>query len=334
VRFVVVGTGFGEQHVRWLTEIPGVTVTALCYRGDREKAARIAERYGIPNIDSDARSVIRSGEVDAVSVVTPPETHEELLTAGLDAGLTVFSDKPLAADGDTAKRLAQRAEQSGAAAFVTFQWRSNRALHRLVELRRDGFLGTVLQANLEFHHNFLGRPETSWPWRHDSRSVGAGTVSDQGVHLFDALRWLIGQEWAVEDARSSVAFAQRLHQGRAVGGGAEDLADVWLSSASGVPARVLTSRVSAHRQLRVELHGTGGSLCAELDPDDGSGQLQIIPRDADRRTEEFPADPMNVYKLALADDKGLIEAPTFADGARAQSLMDEAVRRMRKTARP
>ncbi|SCF06598.1 Predicted dehydrogenase [Micromonospora haikouensis] len=334
MRFAVVGTGFGEQHVRWITDIPGMAVTVLCYREDKAKAARIAQQFNIPRIDPDPLSVLRSGDVDAVCVVTPPETHNELLVAGLDAGLTAISDKPLAADVDTANRLAQHAERRQADAFVTFQWRANRALRRIGQLQRDGLFGRVRQVSLEFHHSFLGQTKTPWPWRHDGRSAGAGTLSDQGVHLFDALRWLLGEEWVVDDARSSITFARRLHQDQSLDGGAEDIADVWLSSASGIPARVFTSRVSVHRQLRVEIHGSRAGVSASLDPDDGSGRLHIFKPDSDPQVEDFPADPMNIYKLFFSNRDELIGAPTFADGTRAQSLMDEAVRRFRKTERP
>ncbi|MFE0425826.1 Gfo/Idh/MocA family protein [Streptomyces sp. NPDC058953] len=333
MRFAVVGTGFGEQHVDWLTSMPGVTVEALCYRNDRLRATRIAKRFSIPIIESDPFSVIRSGRVDAVAVVTPPETHEELLKAAIDAGLTVVSDKPLAVDGDAANRLARQAEERGSAAFVTFQWRANQALREVARMRRDGFFGRILQGDLTFHHDFLSGPETQWPWRHTRQSAGAGTLADQGVHLFDLLRWLTGDEWAVDHVRSSVAFAQRLHHTGTIAAETEDLADVLLSSASGIPARVFTSRVSAHRQLRVELNGTQGGVIAVLDPDDGSGRLHIHQRGAASQVKEFPADAMNIYQLCLSTESSLTEAPTFVDGARSQSLLDEAMRKIRTTSR-
>lgn len=332
MRFAVVGTGFGEQHVSWLASVPGVTIEALCYRNDRSRATRIANRFSIPAIESDPLSVIRSGRVDAVSVVTPPETHEKYLTAALEAGLTTVSDKPLAMNGNEASRLTRYSQERGTPGFVTFQWRANPALREVDRLRRSGFLGRILQAEFAFHHDFLGSPETPWPWRHTQRSACAGTLADQSVHLLDLLRWLTDDEWTVTSARTCVAFAQRSHQGGTLAAETEDLADVQLTSVSGTPARVFTSRVSAHRQLRAELHGTEGSIIAVLDPDDGSALLHINPRGAESRVREFPADEMNIYRLFLAAGGPPPEAPTFADGARAQSLLDEAVRHTHKTA--
>ncbi|MFF5565771.1 Gfo/Idh/MocA family protein [Streptomyces sp. NPDC012623] len=333
MRFAVVGTGFGEQHVGWLASVPGVSVDVLCYRNDLSRAARLAKRFNIPVVDSDPLSVMRGGKIDAVSVVTPPETHEELLSAGLDAGLTVVSDKPLAVDGDAAGRLARAARVGGVPGFVTFQWRANRMLREVARMRRQGLFGRLLQSELVFHHDFLGRPETPWPWRHSRVAAGAGTLADQGVHLFDLLRWLVGEEWGVDSARSSVAFTRRSHHSGSIAGETEDLADVQLSSVSGVPARVFVSRVSAHRQLRVELHGTRGSVVAVADPGDGSGRLQVNTRGAAGHVRDFPADAMNVYRLILSPEGPPADAPTFADGARAQSLLDEAVRQLHRTAR-
>jgi len=100
-----------------------------------------------------------------------------------------------------------------------------------------------------------------------------------------------------------------------------------------VPSRVLTSRASVHRQLRVEIHGVLAGVSAVLDPDDGSGRLSVYKPAAEPRVETFPADAMNIYKLFLEDSRDLVGAPTFADGARAQRLLDDAVNHLRKTAR-
>lgn len=58
---------------------------------------------------------------------------------------------------------------------VTFQWRANPGFVRLRDLCAGGELGELVHADLEFRHNFLAGPETSWPWRHRRKSAGSGS---------------------------------------------------------------------------------------------------------------------------------------------------------------
>lgn len=341
MRFVVAGTGFGATHLQWLAECEQATVHALCYRTDRERAAELAGQWDVARISDDVHEVIAGGDVDALAVVSPPQTHEELIAAGLRAGLLVVSDKPLAADVAAARRLAEQARGTGGRAAVTFQWRANPALQRLRALCAGGDLGSVLRADLEFHHDFLAGSGTSWPWRHRRDTAGAGALGDQGVHLFDVLRWTVPGEWSVSAATALLAPQERhAPDGGTVVCETDDIAEVWLADAAGGRrARVLVSRISSgYRAVRVTLQGTAATALVQASPDSGEATLTVWAAGrSEPQVEQFAPDSMNPYRAVLATAAGEADGEQvagFDDGLAAQVLLAEALERGAGTPQP
>ena len=317
MRFAVIGAGFGENHLSWLAECDGVTVEALCYRNNATRARELARRFDVPRTSDDVAKVIADGGIDAIVVASPPDTHEELIGLGLDAGLTVVTDKPLTADVASAARLAQRGR--AARAMVTFQWRANPAFVRLRELCA-GPLGPLARVDLEFHHDFLAGPQTSWPWRHRLASAGAGTLGDQGVHLFDLLRWLAPGQWSVVHGTAAVLYPEREFGGLTLAAETEDIAEVLLADEQGpARSRVLVSRASpGRREVRVVAQGAGGVAEVRASPEDGSATLAVSAAE----TVRFGPNSMNPYRALLASNS----FADFEDGYRAQILLDDAMR--------
>lgn len=325
LRFLLVGTGFGEEHARWLANSDGAEVAAIGYRKDHQRAKALAKQHEVPTITDDPLNLIKKGGIEAVAIVSPPESHEALCAAGLSAGLLVVSDKPLAADIAAARRLAALAKGNAGRAAVTFQWRTHPALRQLRERCLAGEFGTIQHLDLEFHHDFLAGPATAWPWRHAAAAAGAGTLGDQGIHLLDLVRWLVPGSWEVEAARTSVTWPVRESSSGPVTAQTEDMAEVWLDDRAGSrTARVFTSRVSTgFREVRVLVQGSEGAAIAAISPDDGSGGVRFRAGAVPGHSEFGPTD-MNPYQSILGTGDSAAVA-SFEDGYAAQELMAAAL---------
>jgi predicted dehydrogenase len=78
--------------------------------------------------------------VDGVVVVTPTETHADVVTALLQRGVPLFVEKPLTADAASAQRIAGEAADR---AFVMHKWRYHQGVEELGRIARSGELGEV-----------------------------------------------------------------------------------------------------------------------------------------------------------------------------------------------
>ncbi|MEW6270711.1 MAG: Gfo/Idh/MocA family oxidoreductase, partial [Thermodesulfobacteriota bacterium] len=86
IRIGVIGTGFGVR-----VQIPGflesgeLEVVAVVSRSER-RAREVAARFAIPHALTDHRALLDLPQLDAVSVVTSPDTHPALVADALAAG--------------------------------------------------------------------------------------------------------------------------------------------------------------------------------------------------------------------------------------------------------
>jgi predicted dehydrogenase len=327
VKVGVIGLGFGATHLEWLAECPTLSLVALGYHRDRTRARRLADQHGVTEVTDDCLGLAADPRLAAVVVVSPPHTHLELARPALARSAVVVVDKPLAHTLDDARELSTIAASTGARTMVTFQWREHRGVQMLRDEFSLGALGSVLFVDITYHHDFLAGGATAWPWRHDSRTAGAGAMGDMGVHAFDLLRWITGLEWTVDDARLSRSSDVRDGPSGPVRCDTEDLALLTLT-AVGPPttARVMVSRASpGHRLLEITLVGTAGASRLRADPVDGSGRLDRLAEPPS--SEHIAASSLNPYPRLVGDiSRDARTVPDFAAGAAASSLVDAASR--------
>ena len=97
-RWAVVGTGtISESVVPDLMSCPGAEV-GLVHSRDGAKAARFADRFGVPSSTADYEAVLADDSIDAVYLATPFATHHAMARAALVAGKHVLVEKPMAMD--------------------------------------------------------------------------------------------------------------------------------------------------------------------------------------------------------------------------------------------
>src|SRR5690242_19282765 len=97
----VVGTGFGVlTHVRALRGA-GHEVRALVGR-DPDKTADRAKRCEVPHACTSLAEALDGGDIDMVTVATPPHTHASIVLDAVGAGKHVMCEKPFALDAGEA----------------------------------------------------------------------------------------------------------------------------------------------------------------------------------------------------------------------------------------
>ena len=93
LRVATVGAGYFSQfhHDAW--QRLGVRLVGVCDRDER-KAATFAERYGADAHFSDVNALLNQARPDLVDIVTPPDTHLELIDLVTERGIATVCQKP------------------------------------------------------------------------------------------------------------------------------------------------------------------------------------------------------------------------------------------------
>lgn len=200
MRLALVGAGrMGSAHARALAGAgPEIELAAVVEPSD-EAAARLpgsARRF------RDASELLAWDRVDAALVAVPTKVHQDVVSQLLDGGLPVLCEKPCGLSSEQTAALAQRARGARLTLHVGYWRRFVPELRELQARISDGALGEI---ELVLCTQWDERPPPA-SFR-DPVSSG-GIVVDMGVHEFDQLRWLTGQEIvAVTGVASSVLSA-------------------------------------------------------------------------------------------------------------------------------
>ena len=242
----LVGAGkHGERYIRHIHEdVPELSVCLLCRR-DRAAGRAQAERLGARYLD-DFRDLVSSPEIAAVIAVVPPTLNVEICTAAARAGKAILVEKPLAVAVAAGRTIRRAVEAAAVPCMVAHTLRFN----SVVRTVRDnlGRLGALHQVSLtqRFEPSLLD-------WLDDPRVSGGGNLLHTGVHSFDLLRFLTG-----ENPR-----AVRAETRRVVTLQSEDNFAAVFSFSGPLLAVVCGSRATASRSGGIEIAGEKGQIFAD-----------------------------------------------------------------------
>lgn len=172
-----------------------------------EAAAELAAKHGVPAFE---RLEDLFDVCSAVAFSVPPAVQAELGILAAKAGKALLLEKPLAADLDGAKRLADAIGEAGVASQMVFTFRYSPVTRAFLERARaiEPFGGYAANISGALH----GGPFAT-PWR-----LERGALLDVGPHMIDLLDAALGPVTAVRAHGDPLAWVGLLleHESGAV----------------------------------------------------------------------------------------------------------------------
>lgn len=151
---------------------------------DAEARQAAARRWGVERVYADLESMLREEQLDILSICTPSNAHAAGVQAAVDAGVpAVWCEKPLTVTVEEADAVLKAASRCIVAVNHTRRW--DQAYGTARGWLEAGRLGRLLAA-------------TAWY---------VNGVANIGSHLFDTLRFLLGEAewvWAAPDRSREV----------------------------------------------------------------------------------------------------------------------------------
>lgn len=186
----VVGVGkIGHKHAEILASTPDVTLGPLVDI-DGERAREVAR-----TLDTRAGSLEEAiAEADCLFVCTPDGAHVEATTAAIEAGCHTFVEKPLATTTEETEALREAAAGSDGVHMVGHVLRYDPRYRAVRDAVNEGELGELVSVTM---NRFVKR----------GRLRRTGGVSEPwmrlGVHDFDLLEWIAGEQIVSVGARDT-----------------------------------------------------------------------------------------------------------------------------------
>jgi myo-inositol 2-dehydrogenase/D-chiro-inositol 1-dehydrogenase len=266
-RLGLAGAGrMGRTHLAALAGSRQVRVTGLAEPDPATRAA--TAQPGLPGFAT-VTELLAAGDLDGILVAAPTSAHAPIVTEIAAAGLPVLCEKPCGLDTAQARVCAAAAARSGVLLQVAYWRRFVPELGALRQRIRAGELGQILAVNC---YQWDEAPPGA-----GFRGASGGIFADMGVHEFDQVRWLTGQEFGtlrVAAARSEPVSTD------------PDCGQVVAELDGGGTAMISLGRWHpAGDTCRAEVFGTAGTASVVfLPPGAGDGPFRAALR---RQAEDF-----------------------------------------------
>lgn len=325
LRVALIGTGwYGKNDLFRLIQVAPVHVVGLCDvdRNQLSEAAKmVAQRLKsgkTPRLYTDYRKMLAENQLDIVLIGTPDHWHALTAIEAMKAGANVYVQKPISVDVIEGEAMLAAARRYNRVVQVGTQRRST---PHLVEAKRNiveaGLLGKVAHVEMACYYHmrngsnppvqpvpdffdydmwtgpapmlpFVGLPHVSG-WRSRMEYCN-GIVGDMCIHMFDAVRWMLGLGWPKrisstggiyvdKKARSNISDTQSaLFE-------YDDLSCIWQHRTWGTPS-------DPEYPWSFILYGDKGTLKADVYKYDfiPEGKGAKIHRDVVYEKEKYPED--------------------------------------------
>ncbi len=279
MRIGVIGCGnISSTYLKNARSLGGITVSA-CADLDLERARARAEEFGVPRAYT-VEELLADPAIQLVVNLTIPQAHASVGRAVLEAGKSLYLEKPLALDREDGRALLEAARARGlrvGAAPDTFLGAGLQTCRTLID---EGAIGEPVAAMA----HMLGHGHESWhpdPAFYYKR--GGGPLFDMGPYYLTALVSLLGPVCSVVGA-ARATFPERTITSQPRAGERISVevpthtAAVLEFTSGAIATLVMSFDVWKSEAPRLEIHGSTGSLSVP-DPNTFGGPVRLYRAD-------------------------------------------------------
>jgi predicted dehydrogenase len=368
LRVAMIGYGFmGKVHShawrsvnRFFPDAPQVEMSLICGR-NASALEEARKTFGWLDSETDWKKVISRSDIDIVDICTAGDTHEEIALAALKAGKHVLCEKPLANNGQEAKRMADaavKAAKNGTKSMVAFNYRRVPALAVAKQLIEAGKIGTIFHVRANYLQDWIIDPEFPLVWRLNKKTAGSGALGDIAAHIIDASYFLTNSKITSVSGQLKTFIKERplpasytgLKAGASAGRGKVTVDDTAIFTANfdnGAVGTFEATRFAAGRKnaMSIEINGSKGSIYFNFEDMNEllfhdhtinsaeAGFRKILTTDGDQPYVGAWWPPGHIigyehtftheiYDFVVSIAKNKKPSPSFTDGLYVQQVLD------------
>jgi predicted dehydrogenase len=190
-RIAIIGLGMAvTPHAKSLIDLKDRVEVVAAFSPSVARRAAFAKKFPFRLADS-LDAILSDKSIDCVEILTPPNTHLELVRKCAEAGKHILLEKPLEITTERSLALVDAARKAGVTLGVMLQHRFRPAALKLREMLRAGELGNIVNCSTVIR---LWRPQSYYDGegRGTKARDGGGVLITQGIHTLDLMLSLAG----------------------------------------------------------------------------------------------------------------------------------------------
>jgi inositol 2-dehydrogenase len=211
---------------------------------------QFASKVSGVRVYADYHDLLAQADIAGVIVASPTSTHHDVVIAAAQAGKAIFCEKPTSLTMATTDAMIAAVTQSGALFQVGFMRRFDKGYAAAKRQIDDGVIGQPVTIRS------IGRDPHRTSLEFANPAVSGGLILDMGIHDFDIVRWLLGDEVERVYAESAALVYPELREV-----GDYDNAMITLRFRNGGLGNVEVSRTAIYGyDIQCEVIGSAGTL--------------------------------------------------------------------------
>ncbi|HEY5347207.1 MAG TPA: Gfo/Idh/MocA family oxidoreductase [Rhizomicrobium sp.] len=190
-RIALVGLGMAvTPHAKSLLDLKDRAIVVAAFSPSESRRKSFAAKFPFPLTDN-LDAIVNDKSIDAVGVLTPPNTHLEIVTALARSGKHILLEKPLDISMARSEEIVRVAAAAGVKVGVMLQHRFKPAALRLAAILKAGELGRIVNCSTQIP---LWRSQAYYDveGRGTLARDGGGVLITQGIHTLDLMLSLAG----------------------------------------------------------------------------------------------------------------------------------------------
>ena len=202
IGFAIIGCGrIAQRHAEHISKC-GKLVAVCDIIGAR--AIELAANYSCSAYDQIEDMLLRQPDIDVVSICTPNGLHAHHAILSLQAGKHVVCEKPMALNSGDCRKMITAAQKAQRNLFIVKQNRFNPPVMALKKAINDGWLGDIVDMQLNCFWNRTAEYYESSDWK-GKLALDGGTLFTQFSHFIDLVIWLVGDISKIYAIRKNLA---------------------------------------------------------------------------------------------------------------------------------
>lgn len=192
LRIGLIGLGMAvTPHARGLIDLADQVDVAYAFSPSEERRRNFAAQFPFPACDR-LTAILEDPSVDAVLVLTPANTHLDIVRQCAAAGKHILLEKPVEITTARAQALVEVCRAAGVKLGIVLQHRFRPAGMALARHIASGSLGDLVGCSAVIR---LWRPQSYYdePGRGSFARDGGGVLMSQGIHTLDLMLSLAGR---------------------------------------------------------------------------------------------------------------------------------------------
>lgn len=254
----LIGAGaIAESHLKVLDKMDCARVVAIC-DVNADAARELGERFRVYYVYTDPEEMIKKEKPHVVHILTPPQTHAPLAELAISHGCHVLVEKPMALDGDEARRMVELAKEKNVWICVDHNHQYDRTMIRARRMIESGKLGDLLWLESYYGFDLGNNPRSRYMLpggeKHWTFGIPGGLYQNIAPHPLSVALEIMGKPSKIQaQARYGRVLPHQEH---------DELRIVLESERMGGLITVSLATSPRHQYLNV--YGTKGTLFVDL----------------------------------------------------------------------